>query len=150
MPRVLETGVSILVLVDLAHESVILFTVRFSPPSFNPCFSGSCSRMRKRTPDDTKRTPVSILVLVDLAHEFDEYINLLFYMCFNPCFSGSCSRMRCNNASNYYSTGVSILVLVDLAHEFLTFPDNRLPSLCFNPCFSGSCSRIGCALVFQA
>ncbi|AAM33065.1 hypothetical protein MM_3369 [Methanosarcina mazei Go1] len=41
-----ETSVSILVLVDLAHESKLPFDMILSMSGFNPCFSGSCSRIR--------------------------------------------------------------------------------------------------------
>ncbi|AAM33058.1 hypothetical protein MM_3362 [Methanosarcina mazei Go1] len=61
--------------------------------SFNPCFSGSCSRIRCTFNVYTIRYIVSILVLVDLAHEY--YIR--------DEIEGELK--------------VSILVLVDLAHE---------------------------------
>ena len=85
-------SVSILVLVDLAHES-FPFVITPHTPSFNPCFSGSCSRIHMDLPNKRRRQ-VSILVLVDLAHEY------------------------CLGFLYFIHTVVSILVLVDLAHEF--------------------------------
>ena len=61
---------------------------------FNPCFSGSCSRIIQHVYSGATATGVSILVLVDLAHEYFPFV-----------FP---SEVR---------TFVSILVLVDLAHE---------------------------------
>ena len=40
-----EELVSILVLMDLAHELKVLVACEFSGIGFNPCFNGSCSRM---------------------------------------------------------------------------------------------------------
>ncbi|GEM_PF-1425083 len=85
---------------------------------FNPCFSGSCSRIvwyaKKRIP----LYQVSILVLVDLAHELSEQHAIIVQAWrFNPCFSGSCSRIRKPRNSKQLKY-VSILVLVDLAHEY--------------------------------
>ena len=88
-----KSNVSILVLVDLAHEFVICNQEEAGNIGFNPCFSGSCSRIV------TASTPmnvllVSILVLVDLAHEFSvKAATAARLFCFNPCFSGSCSRI---------------------------------------------------------
>ncbi len=112
--------------------------------SFNPCFSGSCSRMLSYI-WLAIGSDVSILVLVDLARELwicgqtNTMQNFLFQslfqwillankdnqdlnyptrgLCFNPCFSGSCSRMNLNVLKQNFR-------------------------ICFNPCFSGSCSRI--------
>ena len=87
--------------------------------SFNPCFSGSCSRI-----------VINGVILDNIAD------------CFNPCFSGSCSRI-CGFAQVHKVTKVSILVLVDLAHEYPDyFFDIKKRYRGFNPCFSGSCSRI--------
>ena len=41
----LSISVSILVLVDLAHEFASGFLMRRRAVGFNPCFSGSCSRI---------------------------------------------------------------------------------------------------------
>ncbi len=84
--------VSILVLVDLARESQAHIRKQEQKPSFNPCFSGSCSR---------------ILLLFHIRRRL---------FCFNPCFSGSCSRMAASMFLKHFSH-VSILVLVDLARE---------------------------------
>ena len=65
----LALPVSILVLVDLAHELSMLKSLCFQAWSFNPCFSGSCSRIQDG-PSDPSEQLVSILVLVDLAHEY--------------------------------------------------------------------------------
>ena len=104
-------SVSILVLVDLAHEYTI------------GCFWIGVYY-------------VSILVLVDLAHEFDIGFdnNLAFFGCFNPCFSGSCSRMG-NQGPGNPRTCVSILVLVDLAHEFNLTRSNILGTDSFQSLF---------------
>ena len=71
--------VSILVLVDLAHE---LFSTTGSSSrysfSFNPCFSGSCSRIRQAKVFQDGLYEVSILVLVDLAHEYNLKVYDLF------------------------------------------------------------------------
>ena len=61
--------VSILVLVDLAHESHLTRELSLMSGSFNPCFSGSCSRIRIHFLQEILMQKVSILVLVDLAHE---------------------------------------------------------------------------------
>ncbi|WP_455709824.1 hypothetical protein, partial [Methanosarcina mazei] len=85
--------VSILVLVDLARE---FYQKGFDPEQclcFNPCFSGSCSR---------------IFAVVDWEGIIDG---------FNPCFSGSCSRILDHERAQGLRL-VSILVLVDLAHEY--------------------------------
>ncbi len=113
-------GVSILVLVDLAHESYRFPVLSCNSHwGFNPCFSGSCSRIIYTPRGNPRGSPVSILVLVDLAHElFTVHISPAFFVRFNPCFSGSCSRIK-----------------LDL--EPYTVDDWS-----FNPCFSGSCSRI--------
>ncbi len=63
--------VSILVLMDLAHESSKIRGVGRSKPCFNPCFNGSCSRIEGRL-------------------KAGAAINGSF----NPCFNGSCSRMQ--------------------------------------------------------
>ena len=110
--------VSILVLVDLAHESVFLALSNNPILRFNPCFSGSCSRIGLRGKLPSGKCAVSILVLVDLAHECQPYRVIYPKKC------------------------VSILVLVDLAHEFWHFGQTSVEKICFNPCFSGSCSRI--------
>ena len=96
--------VSILVLVDLAHEFSLLTSPDTTFLSFNPCFSGSCSRIMICSRLIKQNIQVSILVLVDLAHEFKS----------NACIS--------------YTPFVSILVLVDLAHE-LRFHALHLPQL---------------------
>ena len=86
--------------------------------SFNPCFSGSCSRISERFQRVNDGYNVSILVLVDLAHESGSTLDRATEIAsFNPCFSGSCSRIWKNG--NWYTHFSS-----------------------FNPCFSGSCSRI--------
>ena len=86
--------VSILVLVDLAREllscdstqafrtsfqslfqwillanSILKGIYQMKTWSFNPCFSGSCSRMLSEIHRSVRNTDVSILVLVDLARE---------------------------------------------------------------------------------
>ena len=110
--------VSILVLVDLAHEYSQISSVKIILYGFNPCFSGSCSR---------------------ILEAFQEYPTAR--CSFNPCFSGSCSRIHHCNPESIMVQNVSILVLVDLAHEFLEAVDSK-GSGGFNPCFSGSCSRM--------
>ena len=86
--------VSILVLVDLAREYPYKGRGNFYVSSFNPCFSGSCSRIRRRGRLQESTCNVSILVLVDLARE-----------------SNSDSTL------STFDMKVSILVLVDLARE---------------------------------
>ncbi len=88
--------VSILVLVDLAHEFLLFVGFYDYAASFNPCFSGSCSRMLYNRTLSDEEIEVSILVLVDLAHELTTSLDEI-------------------NALKQ----VSILVLVDLAHEFI-------------------------------
>ena len=61
--------VSILVLMDLAHESAGAAVVVREAKSFNPCFNGSCSRIGNPLPRCRRLSAVSILVLMDLAHE---------------------------------------------------------------------------------
>ncbi|AAM33059.1 hypothetical protein MM_3363 [Methanosarcina mazei Go1] len=67
---------------------------------FNPCFSGSCSRIKRKLLLKPCNL-VSILVLVDLAHECIPLISAL------------------------QPYRVSILVLVDLAHECNTATNRR-------------------------
>ena len=90
--------VSILVLMDLAHEFYRVFHQPIRSNCFNPCFNGSCSRIISKIFYPTIGTRVSILVLMDLAHESDVY----YYM--------------------HTLNSVSILVLMDLAHEFDNIP----------------------------
>ena len=137
-------SVSILVLVDLALELNFYSRNKISYKSFNPCFSGSCSRIRFCQSSSRN------------------------YLCFNPCFSGSCSRIKMKSTSRHKSldSEVSILVLVDLALEYISATRWRFFywfqslfqwillsnsgwdvladdwEISFNPCFSGSCSRI--------
>ena len=109
--------VSILVLVDLAHEQRLKALSLNGMVRFNPCFSGSCSRIPRQKSLPFERVG------------------------FNPCFSGSCSRILNHRQiqSEYF---VSILVLVDLAHEYICPFCLACSANSFNPCFSGSCSRI--------
>ncbi|AKB55640.1 hypothetical protein MSBRM_2642 [Methanosarcina barkeri MS] len=114
----LQDTVSILVLVDLAHELPNSTKEDSEVICFNPCFSGSCSRIVYYFGICFNIGYVSILVLVDLAHESTDW-------------------WTCRSIQR-----VSILVLVDLAHEFRLSIENNRACLSFNPCFSGSCSRI--------
>jgi len=66
--RKLSNNVSILVLVDLAREFSNCHAVDPEEFSFNPCFSGSCSRISYLF-CFLQEKDVSILVLVDLARE---------------------------------------------------------------------------------
>ena len=94
--------------------------------SFNPCFSGSCYRIRGGDGCRYCFYIVSILVLVDLAIEY----------------------IMGTGSESVYS--VSILVLVDLAIEW-DIPSRRCarrPG--FNPCFSGSCYRILCRSTYSS
>ena len=137
-----STGVSILVLVDLAFESTMFLKTIDQVKCFNPCFSGSCFRMRRDLVANSffnkfqslfqwillsnrkrywKKRPtmsVSILVLVDLAFEF-----------YRDCVGIPLPE-------------VSILVLVDLAFESVMISDDIITLISFNPCFSGSCFRM--------
>ena len=63
--------VSILVLLDLAHEFCYDSWFDSDNISFNPCFIGSCSRIGFSTTGLASTYEVSILVLLDLAHEFN-------------------------------------------------------------------------------
>ena len=86
--------VSILVLVDLAFEFLLTRSLMKANIRFNPCFSGSCIRIReyKRVLPDLPL--VSILVLVDLAFESNGLrMKSRIPEGFNPCFSGSCIRI---------------------------------------------------------
>ena len=89
-----------------------------SEECFNPCFSGSCSRIPVPAWIRDELNLVSILVLVDLAREFAMV------------------------SISMTAQDVSILVLVDLARESGASVSSMVSSSCFNPCFSGSCSRI--------
>ena len=109
---------------------------------FNPCFSGSCSRMNCSTWWYENRKSVSILVLVDLAHEFLQIsCSHLFHCGFNPCFSGSCSRIL--TAAQLYKAMWSFNPCFSGSCSRM-MPEWMTPeTYCgFNPCFSGSCSRI--------
>ena len=110
--------VSILVLMDLAHEFIVIPKAQTLEACFNPCFNGSCSRMWYYT--FVSREAVS----------------------FNPCFNGSCSRIYLFPSLLYANSLVSILVLMDLAHEWSRQCLMLLSLSGFNPCFNGSCSRI--------
>ena len=87
--------------------------------SFNPCFSGSCSRICLKARILTVDSQVSILVLVDLAHEC--------FMCHWSSKGGEVSILVlvdlaheyiCIFEGIFHYIRVSILVLVDLAHEW--------------------------------
>ena len=158
--------VSILVLVDLAHESLWKSPTHISRSSFNPCFSGSCSRiycagssqLRHRTfqslfqwillTNELNNSKlklfliVSILVLVDLAHEFWRRKESEGRACFNPCFSGSCSRILPTDFSGYNLFKFQSLFQWILLTNYDLFETYKTKYSSFNPCFSGSCSRI--------
>ena len=80
---------------DFAHELQKICMIIELLVSFNPCFSGSCSRI-------VKINEIQAL-----------------WKSFNPCFSGSCSRIVTIADALAIEIPVSILVLVDLAHESL-------------------------------
>ncbi|AAM33057.1 hypothetical protein MM_3361 [Methanosarcina mazei Go1] len=89
--------------------------------SFNPCFSGSCSRICLKARILTVDSQVSILVLVDLAHEYIcifegifHYIRVSILVLVDLAHEWYFRTSKLYNASI-----VSILVLVDLAHEFI-------------------------------
>ena len=132
---------------------------------FNPCFSGSCSRIWVCIWDSLRREVVSILVLVDLARESDlrqwglprVAVSILVLVDlareFLPDPHGACKipvsilvlvdlARESSDLSRCKRTQVSILVLVDLAREWLLSGRNTQTVTGFNPCFSGSCSRI--------
>jgi len=117
--------VSILVLMDLAHEFLSNIRQLVTHFGFNPCFNGSCSRI--------------------FIHSF----LFLFSLSFNPCFNGSCSRIFSSSQVAIFVNFVSILVLMDLAHESPTPLYAPGTELGFNPCFNGSCSRIIQRLALQ-
>ena len=108
---------------------------------FNPCFSGSCSRIGTNLLRETGCTLVSILVLVDLAHEFflrtASFGQLLFQSLFQwILLTNSKPPLGTTNSSTFQSLFQWIL----LTNEKFSMQKNQ--DLGFNPCFSGSCSRI--------
>ncbi len=161
-------SVSILVLVDLAHEFLLIFRIISQHPCFNPCFSGSCSRMfsvhgmqgivscfNPCFSGSCSRIRYRGIRCLTSIYGFNPCFSgscsricavsgvCSFNIGFNPCFSGSCSRIRISFPCPPVHTFVSILVLVDLAHESKLKARMMQRARCFNPCFSGSCSRIG-------
>ena len=134
--------VSILVLVDLAHEYNTNYAIYPHERCFNPCFSGSCSRItstKNLCPWKSGFNPCfsgSCSRILDISRFFQALLS------FNPCFSGSCSRIRgaiptkngfCDSFNPCFSGSCSRI-----------YPqvEQSLLDGCFNPCFSGSCSRI--------
>ena len=90
--------------------------------SFNPCFSGSCSRIQRMIMERTLLL-VSILVLVDLAREFflhsltkvnTQFVSILVLV-------DLAREFHTAKSSVVHSRLVSILVLVDLARESSLF-----------------------------
>ncbi len=65
---------------DLAREYLKSVLCENDLISFNPCFSGSCSRICPSLNPSSIPGVVSILVLVDLAREFSEYSNIMFVL----------------------------------------------------------------------
>ena len=111
--------VSILVLVDLAHEYWHQPCEVRVLPSFNPCFSGSCSRMGFQVMIESRKKGFNPCFSGSCSRIGKLMGYAIVFVSFNPCFSGSCSRIK------------------KLAKKRLVV------LVCFNPCFSGSCSRIG-------
>ena len=110
--------VSILVLVDLAHECEEHLIPKSQCRSFNPCFSGSCSRIRENNSRLLFIHSVSILVLVDLAHESYFRMHFKEFLCrFQSLFQWILLTNPIIQSVRKSENKVSILVLVDLAHE---------------------------------
>ncbi len=109
--------VSILVLVDLAHELKKSLEKVSRSSCFNPCFSGSCSRIRQLRKRKRIRKSFNPCFSGSCSRMISSAGSAMTAASFNPCFSGSCSRITS------WTTGLTRI-------------------LCFNPCFSGSCSRI--------
>ena len=86
---------------------------------FNPCFSGSCSRIPPGKTQKRIFIPVSILVLVDLAHEQYEPEGYIPHNIpqFQSLFQWILLTNRGDIMRCWFAKSVSILVLVDLAHE---------------------------------
>jgi len=135
-----QSRVSILVFLELAlgsgRESVLIGYCR----CFNPCFLGTCPRIRPgvgadrilpmfqslfswNLPSDgirAKRTEtelsVSILVFLELALGLGcGTLHPLRVLGFNPCFLGTCPRMRYVQEGPERTLHVSILVFLELA-----------------------------------
>ena len=141
-----RTLVSILVLVDLAFEWGGNVECRIMIHSFNPCFSGSCIRIRQFFRIEW---PIYSFnpCFSGSCIRIQPLPNFRFWILgFNPCFSGSCIRIPGVEGWRPSISTVSILVLVDLAFESLILSSLLSQSQCFNPCFSGSCIRIQCMI----
>ena len=135
-------SVSILVMMELAHEVSFRYLLEMWDRRFYPCYDGIGSRSRKRnnkmTPEGrfqsllwwnwlTKNYPralidwlvsVSILVMMELAHEVWCYLQWIWIF-----------------------SQVSILVMMELAHEELRLQICRKKPFGFNPCYDGIGSR---------
>ena len=72
---------------------------------FNPCYSGSNSKMKILSYDILVDVNVSILVIVEVTLKYDIKATYnLFKACFNPCYSGSNSKML-----NMHSSDISLV-----------------------------------------
>ena len=130
--------VSILVLVDVGPRLKHSILVKQIEECFNPCFSG-CRSAILPTLRCSSRKQVSILVLVDVGPRYVTVENVqMNNICFNPCFSGCRSAILWSRTAWRYYKNVSILVLVDVGPRSLeiaqALKNNRFG---FNPCFSG-------------
>ena len=99
---------------DLARESALMRVNRNGVRSFNPCFSGSCSRISMvcgKLSDGRSFNPCfsGSCSRIDYISIDDEMLDNSF----NPCFSGSCSRINRLLGRRFHTVQepVSILVL---------------------------------------
>ena len=91
--------VSILVLVDLAHESLRRWFLNMAKKKVSILVLVDLAHEFHAAMSISRSRNVSILVLVDLAHEFFWLPFVPPQLCFNPCFSGSCSRIVKNDGN---------------------------------------------------
>ena len=98
--------------------------------SFNPCFSGSCSRdiFKNLKPDESMS--LSSGVLSSLGQ---------WWRLAKDYILGVRIKLIINRVLFLVFTDFSFLVVSHVYHAPVTLP---VYLYCFNPCFSGSCSRI--------
>ncbi len=108
---------------------------------FNPCFSGSCSRIAEYVGLTFRKVDVSILVLVDLAREYDSSFSYTLYCMFQSLFQWILlANSFIHNVISLWYQFQSLFQWILLANQQQS--SKRLTLMSFNPCFSGSCSRI--------
>ena len=110
---------------------------------FNPCYSGSNSKIHITLFYVCFFHFVSILVIVEVTLKFTIASSFSSgKSCFNPCYSGSNSKIKTHCEACTLCIHVSILVIVEVTLKSERRALNSRLALCFNPCYSGSNSKI--------